>query len=235
MFESLGMMFSIGLLGSLHCIGMCGGLVGALALGRPAIWWSGLFIYQLGRVTTYALFGLLVGLVGVSLSELGGTLLQHGLAILAGLFMIVFGLNLAGWLPDPLARLTAAVSQKLGLGRLAVSLTGEARLLGWYGMGMANGMLPCGLVYAALAMALAAGNALQASSMMAVFGLGTIPAMLLAPALLRRLTPALRGRAMQLAAIILIGLGVFTMLRGGHGNHAGHGQPMPASSMQHQH
>ncbi|HXH71420.1 MAG TPA: sulfite exporter TauE/SafE family protein, partial [Mariprofundaceae bacterium] len=76
MFESLGMMFSIGLLGSLHCIGMCGGLVGALALGRPAIWWSGLFIYQLGRVTTYALFGLLVGLVGVSLSELGGTLLQ---------------------------------------------------------------------------------------------------------------------------------------------------------------
>jgi len=236
MAESLATLFSIGLLGSLHCIGMCGGLVGALALGRSRVWWPGLFVYQLGRVTTYALFGTLVGVVGLSLGELGGTLVQRSLTLFAGLFMIVFGLNLAGWLPDPLARLSVSVSRRLGLGRLAASLAADARLLGWYGMGMVNGLLPCGLVYAALALALAAGNVLESGLMMISFGLGTIPAMLLAPALLRRLAPELRGRAMQVAAVMLILLGAFTMLRGSHGAHAGHGQVMtPAPTQMHIH
>jgi len=236
MIEGLAILFSIGLLGSLHCIGMCGGLIGALAMGRSRVWWSGLLVYQLGRVTTYAMFGTLVGVVGLSLGELGGTFAQKLLTLFAGLFMIVFGFNLAGWLPDPLTHLSVSISRRLGLGRLAASLATDARLLGWYGMGMVNGLLPCGLVYAALALALAAGNVLESGLMMVSFGIGTIPAMLLAPALLRRLAPELRGRAMQVAAVMLIVLGALTMLRGSHGGHEGDGQVItPALSHMHMH
>ena len=117
--ESALLMLTMGLLGSLHCIGMCGGLVSAMCMSRPKIWWPGLVIYQFGRVTTYSLFGLVAGLFGAALGEVGGWPLLRALAIVAGLLMIVFGLNLAGWLPDPLRRFTALVSQRIGLAALA--------------------------------------------------------------------------------------------------------------------
>lgn len=212
---SLWLMLAMGLLGSLHCVGMCGGLVCALSMTRPKVWWAGLLGYQLGRVTTYVLLGLLVGLFGVTLGALGGGLVLRGFAILAGVMMVVFGLNLAGWLPDPLQRLTARVSQRIGLASLARRYAERASLSGWYAMGMANGLLPCGLLYAALGLALASASLAEAMLKMALFGLGTIPAMLLAPGLVRRLTPQLRGRTLRIAGVILILLGVLTMLRDG--------------------
>ncbi|MGB9094118.1 MAG: sulfite exporter TauE/SafE family protein, partial [Gallionella sp.] len=134
--EALLLMLSMGLLGSLHCIGMCGGLVSALCMSRPAVWWPGLIIYQLGRVTTYSLFGLVAGLSGAMLGEIGGWPLLRALAIVAGLLMIIFGLNLAGWLPDPLRRFTALVSQRIGLGALARQVAQRNSLSGWYLMGL---------------------------------------------------------------------------------------------------
>ena len=155
-------MFSMGLLGSLHCIGMCGGLVSAVAMSRPTIWWPGLFGYQIGRVTTYTLFGLVAGLFGTALGNIGGWPMLRALAVIAGVMMIVFGLNLAGWLPDPLRRFTATISQRIGLAKLAHRLAGQASLSGWYMMGLANGLLPCGLVYAALGLSLASGDTASA-------------------------------------------------------------------------
>jgi uncharacterized protein len=214
-------MFSMGLLGSLHCIGMCGGLVSALALSRPRIWWSGLFGYQLGRVTTYTLFGLAAGLFGAALGKIGGWPVLRALTLIAGVFMIVFGLNLAGWLPDPLRRFTSYISGRIGLARLAHHLAGKASLSGWYIMGAANGLLPCGLVYAALGLSLASGETTSAVVMMFFFGLGTIPSMMFAPSLVRKLTPELRGWSLRIAGIIMIVLGVMTALRDGsaHGQH----------------
>jgi len=192
---------------------MCGGLVTAVSMSRPKIWWSGLFIYQLGRVTTYALLGLLAGFSGVALSALGIDSLQRILAIFAGVLMIIFALNLAGWLPDPLQRFSAWVRRKSRLGELARHASEYARAGSWYTLGLANGLLPCGLVYSALSLSLTAGNAQTATWMMISFGLGTIPAMMLVPSILHRMTPALRTSAMRIAAVLIIGMGIFTIFR----------------------
>jgi sulfite exporter TauE/SafE len=235
--ESALLMWTMGFLGSLHCIGMCGGLVSALCMSRPKIWWPGLVIYQFGRVTTYSLFGLVAGLFGAALGEVGGWPLLRALAIVAGLLMIVFGLNLAGWLPDPLRRLTALASERIGLAALARKLSQRASLSGWYVMGLANGLLPCGLVYAALGLALASASA-GAAVLMFCFGLGTFPAMLFAPALLRKLTPELRGGMLRVAGVIVVLLGVMTILRDGamHGQHgAEHPEIMRDSTMEQHH
>jgi len=217
--STLLLMLSLGFMGSLHCIGMCGGLVTAVSMSRTNIWWSGLFIYQLGRVTTYAILGLLVGFSGVALSSFGGDVLQRILAMVAGTLMITFALNLAGWLPDPLRRFSTWASRKSGLAGLARTASESARAGSWYALGLANGLLPCGLVYAALSLALAAGNAQTATLMMTTFGLGTIPAMMLVPSALRSMTPALRMKSMRIAASLIIILGIFTVLRSGMAMH----------------
>jgi hypothetical protein len=200
-----------------------------------------LFGYQIGRGTTYTLFGLVAGLFGTALGNIGGWPMLRALAVIAGVMMIVFGLNLAGWLPDPLRRFTATISQRIGLAKLAHRLAGQASLSGWYMMGLANGLLPCGLVYAALGLSLASGDTAAAVSMMFFFGLGTIPSMMFAPSLIRKLTPELRGWSLRIAGIIVIVLGVMTMMRDGsmhmqHGAqlHDGaiHDQMLPDHPMQ---
>ncbi len=211
--STLLLMLSLGFMGSLHCIGMCGGLVTAVSMSQTSIWWSGLFIYQLGRITTYALLGLLVGFTGATLNTFGGDLLQRLLAISAGTLMIIFALNLAGWLPDPLRRFSTWASRKSGLAGLARRASEHGRAGSWYTLGLANGLLPCGLVYAALSLALAAGNAQTGTLMMAAFGLGTIPAMMFVPTALHRMTPALRTSAMRVAAVMIIAMGIVTIFR----------------------
>ncbi|TLS68541.1 sulfite exporter TauE/SafE family protein [Mariprofundus erugo] len=207
------LMLPMGFMGSLHCVGMCGGLVSAVSLSRDRVWWSGLLLYQLGRVTTYALLGLVAGVAGAALHTFGGDMVQRLLAILAGSLMIVFALNLGGWLPDPLRRLSGWVARHLGLVRLAQHVAGSAGAGGWYLLGLANGLLPCGLVYAALSLSLAAGHAALAAIMMVLFGLGTIPAMMLVPSLFRRMTSAMRLHAMRAAAVMILVLGVMMVVR----------------------
>jgi len=211
--------FSMGLLGSLHCIGMCGGLVTAVSFSRPRIWWFGLFLYQLGRVTTYAVLGIVVSFAGIALNRVGGNFIQGLLAILAGGLMTLFAIYLAGWLPDPLRRIAALTSKQIGLASLAKRVSTDQSTKSWYLLGMANGLLPCGLVYAALALALSADHAITAMLMMIGFGVGTIPAMMLVPSLMRRMSPDLRNSTMKVAALLIFLLGVFTILRGGMGMH----------------
>ena len=210
---ALLLMLSMGFMGSLHCIGMCGGLVGALSMSREKLWWSGLLAYQFGRVSTYACLGLIVGLSGAALSALGGEQLQRIFAAIAALLMMFFALNLAGWLPDPLKRLGAWASRKAGLAQLAVRVSSSKRVTSWYSLGLINGILPCGLVYAALSMAMAAGDALLSVQMMLAFGLGTIPAMMFVPSLLRSMTPSQRSISLRIAALLILALGFMTLYR----------------------
>lgn len=215
--------FSLGFFGSMHCIGMCGGLVSALSMSRPAIWWSGLMAYQAGRVVTYSVMGLAVGLLGIPLQQLGSFgQIQLVLTSLAGLMMVTFGLNLAGWMPDPFVRLAARVNMGLGFaGRIKKAAASSAHY-SWFGIGLANGLLPCGLVYVALSLGLASGGTWQPSLMMAAFGLGTIPAMMFAPVVVRSLTPGNRGLVMKILGILIILFGLFTMVRGTSWMHALH-------------
>jgi len=213
LFATFLLLFSMGLMGSLHCIGMCGGLVSALTLSRERVLWSGLIFYQFGRVTTYAMLGLVVGFAGEGLHAIGGSFLQAAVAVFAGLAMVIFALNLGGWLPDPVRHLTAWASSKIGMAQLASAVRSSHRGRSWFLLGLANGLLPCGLVYAALWLAVAAGHSWNAMVMMTSFGLGTVPAMLAAPVLLHKLTSRLRVRVMRWAAVLMLLLGILTIYR----------------------
>lgn len=206
--------FFLGFMGSLHCIGMCGGLVSAITLQRPGIAWAGLLIYQAGRILIYLMLGVLTALVGISLNMVGGfSHIQWALSLLAGLVMFLFALNLGGWMPDPLARLSARAMAWLGLAARIRSVS-SGRWWPWFTAGMVNGFLPCGLVYAALALALGSGSPGLAIIIMAAFGLGTLPAMMLAPILMTTIAPRSRALLMKLLAFALIVLALFTVYRG---------------------
>jgi sulfite exporter TauE/SafE len=207
--------FAIGFLGSLHCVGMCGGLIGAMTMTRSKPWWPGIFAYQFGRITTYTALGLITGLIGslfASASWAGNA--QRVLSIMAGLLIIILALHIGGWLPDPFSRLSKTVANATGLSRwLGAAASGDT-IGPWYSVGLINGLLPCGLVYAGIGLSLTADSPLHGAVVMFCFGLGTVPAMLAAPALLRTITPAIRGRVLKFGAVLLIAIGILTVVRG---------------------
>jgi len=152
-------------------------------------------------------------LSGAALSSFGGEMVQRLMAAIAGVLMISFALNLAGWLPDPLRHLGMWASRRTGLAALAARVSAGSRMVGWYAFGLVNGLLPCGLVYAALSLALAAGNAVNATLMMVSFGLGTIPAMMFVPSVFHKMTPDLRQTSMRVAAALIMLMGLITFSR----------------------
>ncbi|MDQ2769689.1 MAG: sulfite exporter TauE/SafE family protein [Bacteroidota bacterium] len=170
--------FLFGLLGSFHCVGMCGAIAlalpgGAEAATSPLRYAGGRLLYNLGRVTTYATLGAGAGLVGQGLRLAG---VQQGLSIASGVLILLlvavperYSSRVAGWLGlnQPLAWV------KNTLGRLFQRPT----LSALYATGVLNGLLPCGLVYLALAGALSAPGVAGAAAYMACFGLGTLPLM----------------------------------------------------------
>ncbi len=228
--------FVIGFFGSLHCVGMCGGLVSALCMARPKLWWPGLLSYQLGRIFTYVILGLIAGLVGTSLGEFSGfKQAQWLLTLFAGGLMILFACYLGGWLPDPFSKLTAKISRATGMTYWMKKASSSHRLDAWLVVGLLNGLLPCGLVYAGLALSLTATAPFQGALIMLLFGLGTVPAMLVVPALLRKITPVKRGQFLKVAALLLIVLGILTMLRGNlhHHDHSATSPPPDHSTHTH--
>jgi len=177
----------VGLLGGVHCLGMCGGVVGALTFGLPVSvqrqWWrmmSHQLAYNLGRISSYALAGALFGFLGSRLVSLAQFLpLQQLLQVIAGLFMVMLGLYLAGvWNGiTAIERLGGRLWSRLQ--PLAQKLTPVRSLPQAYLYGLVWGWLPCGLVYSMLIWALAAGSALQGAALMVAFGLGTLPNLML--------------------------------------------------------
>ncbi len=210
---SLWPLLTMGFVGSLHCVGMCGGLVTAVCMRCPGeTRKKGLALYQVGRLSGYALLGLAAGVGGEVVSRLGGHRPQALLALLAGGAMVVFAGHLLGWLPAiPFGRSGGRLGRALG--RVARRLTDGVSARDWYLLGLVNGFLPCGLVYAALALAMARGDVPTSMLAMVVFGIGTVPAMLLAPVLMRRLEHALRVATVRLTAFLVAGLGLLTMAR----------------------
>lgn len=200
---------AVGILGGVHCLGMCGGIVGAISLGhgRRGPGFDLLLAYNLGRMGSYVIAGALAGWLGATL--LGG--LPAGQAILQGFaaaFLILLGLYIGGWWPV-LARLEQAGGvvwrriEPLGRRFLPVRNAGQALLVGglW-------GWLPCGLVYSVLAWSLGAGGATEGALLMAAFALGTLPNLLLMGVFAARMAAFVQKRwvrALAGAAILLYG------------------------------
>jgi len=223
MFGMITAAFLVGFLGSMHCVGMCGGLVTTLTMSRPKVWWTGLMSYQLGRIITYTFLGLIAGMIGIVMTQVTWfTGIQRTMTIIAGILMIIFGLNLAGWLPDPFVKLMTTFTKRIGLTHWIHAATSSRMPMSWLMVGLFNGLLPCGLVYAGLALSLTSGHIGLSAAMMFAFGLGTIPAMMLVPAVLKSASPKARGWVLKGAALLLILMGAFTMIRGSSMMHAMH-------------
>jgi len=203
----------VGLLGGTHCVGMCGGIVGALAMGAPARC-SLLLAYNAGRILSYAAAGAIAGALGEASIALAGQLpLRSLLYLLANLMLIALGLYLLGF-SNALA-FTERLGQKLWrhlqpLTRRYLPARGPLQA---FPLGLLWGWLPCGLVYRALATALSSGSAAQGAGLMLAFGIGTLPNLLLAGLLAARLRaytsrPALR----MVAGVVVLGFGVWGLL-----------------------
>ncbi len=206
-------LFTLGLVSSTHCIGMCGGIMGALTMAIPAQAKAKrgfiLLAYNLGRITSYALMGLLAGFFAEQIAALGGITM---LRVIAGLLLIAMGLYLADWWRgltkiESLGRYVWVYIQPLGKCLMPVDNIPKALLLGalW-------GWLPCGLVYAALATAMTQPAPIMAASAMLAFGLGTLPAVLAAGFAAQQLTRFLQQRQVRMGlALIIIVFGVWTI------------------------
>ncbi|HNJ75298.1 MAG TPA: sulfite exporter TauE/SafE family protein [Azospira sp.] len=206
-------LFLVGLLGGTHCVGMCGGIVGALSMGgAPRL--SLHLAYNAGRITSYAVAGGLVGALGGASLALAGQLpLRIALYLLANLMLIALGLYLMG-----LTR-ALAFSERLGQNLWRRIQPSTRRFLPAHSvaqafpLGLLWGWLPCGLVYSALATSLTAGSAGKGALLMLAFGLGTLPNLLLAGFLLARLRHWVQQPAVRVVAGLLVAaFGVWGMV-----------------------
>jgi sulfite exporter TauE/SafE len=214
----LPLVFVAGILGTAHCLGMCGPL--ALAIGSGARGWSDAFarqsVYTAGRVFTYGVLGAAAGFGGWRLAHTLPTLINIPaiLAILAGLLLIQQGLAAIGWWPRRLGGHTVGSGAGCLAGGLFAPLFRERSLRGVFLAGLFTGLLPCGLLYGMLALAASSHSVVQGGVTMVVFGLGTAPAMILAGTGGRLLGVAARRRLLAAAAWCLIVTGIVSAARG---------------------
>ena len=213
--------FLVGLLGGVHCVGMCGGIVAVLSMGLPeqqrrgAARWKYLLAYNLARITSYTLAGALLGGVGWLAAHWSGVhQLQLGLQVIAALFMVALGLYLGGWWQGLAqverfgARVWAGL-EPLGRRFLPVRSPGQAFLLG-----LVWGWLPCGLVYSVLVWSVATGSPLQGAALLFSFGLGTLPNLLAMGVAAGWLSARVReARTRQLAGLLVILFGLYSLFR----------------------
>ena len=178
--------FLVGLLGSTHCLGMCGGIVSALTFGlredlRRSPWTLApyLLAYNAGRIGSYVVAGTIVGAVGAgALGVMPSNTTRWAVKFVTGGFMVALGLNLAGWWPglQILEKWGAPVWKRIEpLGHRLLPVNHPLKALAF---GLVWGWLPCGMVYAMFAWALASGSAGQGAALMLAFGLGTLPMLL---------------------------------------------------------
>ena len=214
--------FLVGLLGGVHCLGMCGGIIGSLNLSldpeqrsRPARLLSFQLAYNCGRIFSYTLAGILIGAAGLLLMR--WSLFQHAqqaLLILSGLFMLLLGCYLGGWWMllnrvETMGRLLWCRIEPLGRRLLPVKTPQQALLLGalW-------GWLPCGLVYSMLIHAAASGSPLNGALVMLAFALGTLPNLLLMGVLTGAAAHLLQARWLrQSSGLLVAGFGLWTLYR----------------------
>jgi uncharacterized protein len=205
--------FAGGLAGSLHCLGMCGGLAAIVAGAAGDRTGRRIALYNLGRVATLAAMGALAGGAGTALVAWGPLRAgERALAIVAGGVTIVVGLEQLGVLAPRGRRLAARLERGVAgaLGSLVRARSPWTPLA----FGTLNAFLPCHLIYAFAGIAASTGSIVAGWLTMLAFGLGTLPAMC-APGAIRAALPAQAGpRAARVLAALVVAVGVVTVLRG---------------------
>ena len=214
---SLMSAFLVGLLGGGHCIGMCGGIVGAVSMHLPQHKTKVPFLlaYNAGRILSYTLAGAIAGLVGASSFFLQHVLpIQHVLYGISSLMLIALGLYLAGFwhgitYVESAGKVIWKILQPYSKRYIPVQNFKQAFILGclW-------GWLPCGLVYSVLIAAIATGNVLNGGLLMLAFGLGTLPTLITMGMAAVKLKAVLQNIWVRRASgLLVLGFGVLGILR----------------------
>jgi len=214
--------FLIGLMGGFgHCIGMCGGFVLTYTLKinqndfiESPNWVQKLsphLLYSLGRILSYIIIGSFLGLLGTAIDSMLALRIQGVLEIVAGIIMIIMGLELAGLFPNLHPDTFPGVNP---FKKLVSSLFAKVKRNNILGLGFVLGFIPCGLVYAAGAKAIASGSHINGMLIMLAFGLGTVPAMVATGLVSGQIPAKLQSKIYRIAAILVIILGIFTIMRG---------------------
>ncbi len=219
-----GMLFVIGLITSVHCIAMCGGInlsqcipqvtqgesdnTSKLAAFCPAL------AYNMGRVLSYTAVGFVLGLVGFLMgggTEVGLSILLQGiLKIIAGLFMVIMGINMLGlfpWLRKFTIRMPKSLARKVG--------SQKAKATRPFLVGILNGFMPCGPLQSMWIVALATGNSFAGALSMFLFSLGTVPFMLGLGSIVSVLGRRFTDQVMRIGAVLVVVLGLAMLSQGG--------------------
>ncbi|WP_103864164.1 sulfite exporter TauE/SafE family protein [Aquimarina sp. I32.4] len=202
----------LGLLGSFHCVGMCGPIAFMLPVNRSNTTqkFFQIFLYHFGRLLAYSIIGLFFGILGKSLNIFG---MQQKLSILVGVLMILFVLTPYHILSKynfskPIYGLITKVKNALGA---ALKKKSPDTFLS---IGFLNGFLPCGLIYMAVFGAIASGHILKSSLYMFLFGIGTIPLMTITIYAGNFLTQKTRKHIQKAIPLLIILIGLLFVIRG---------------------
>lgn len=204
--------FTLGLVGSLHCVGMCGPIAMALPYQSSYRWQVAgkMLLYQSGRILTYTLLGTVLGLFGMGMFIAG---IQTYVSLILGILLVIivlFSWNMESQLLKipALQRLNQWVKQQLG------HLLRKPGFSSLFLVGMLNGLLPCGLVYMAIIGALTTHNIAEGAIYMASFGLGTLPLMLATSVAGQFIGISWRNRLRKLIPVVLLAIAALLIMRG---------------------
>ncbi len=205
--------FFMGLIGSVHCIGMCGPLVMALPITHQTNFnkCQSIFLYHAGKITSYALLGILLGLFGSQLPLYG---VQENFSMVMGSIMLLYVIYVfvikAKRVPQ---FLRVIIFYKFINKKMGVLFKSKNRTV-FYLIGILNGLLPCGMIYVALTSAIATQNIMQGGLIMAFFGLGTMPALIMVAVGGQYFGIVFRSKIQSLLPIIIFSMGLLLILRG---------------------
>lgn len=204
--------FFIGLVGSFHCIGMCGPIAIALPVNEKGTWrfYLGRVLYNAGRTATYAFFGAMMGVIGQRFFIAG---FQQEVSIVVGGVMMLSAVA-PGLAHKFFGRVTIAQTITARLKQLFSAAFRKRTVLSLFVVGVVNGFLPCGLVYMAMAGAATTGSIGGGALFMAGFGLGTIPVMLGVSVAGSFLSLGVRHKLSRMTPVFVFVLGLILLLRG---------------------
>ena len=204
--------FLMGLLGSVHCIGMCGPLVMALPISHKTNLqkMAALFLYHVGKISSYAILGILFGLFGSQFPIFG---LQKNISIVIGITMLLYVVYVFILKPKHI-QLGVLSSLYNVIVKSLSKLFRSKYLISFLFIGLLNGLLPCGMIYLALSSAMATQNVLQGGLLMAFFGLGTVPALVMVALGGQYMGFTFRRKIQKLLPVFIFSMGVLLILRG---------------------
>jgi sulfite exporter TauE/SafE len=204
--------FFMGLLGSVHCIGMCGPLVMALPISHKSNWekFTSIFLYHSGKILSYAILGVLFGLFGSQFPVFG---LQRNISVVIGVTMLLYVAYVFILKPNHIH--LGPFSNMYNVIVIMLSKLFKSKYIASFILiGMLNGLLPCGMIYLALSSSLATQNILHGGMLMAFFGLGTVPALMMVAIGGQYMGFTFRRKLQKILPVFIFGMGVLLILRG---------------------